>query len=251
MDDLMNKVGALIEEHVKAEVASHRVFDESECETRLVALFGVTDPRDIVESVERAVKERDKAKEQLKELIALLGLDGVSPETVKGALLKVRAWDKDLREKRDNACAQRDEAVRHAQALREQVQALELKLLEVRKVVADEARAPDEVDGFRVGDLVRHRSSTLSWGVVDAVGQYIRVVYPGHDRGPGAPSYKPDEITRKPVEVGDAVRVTLERYASRTGTVKSLGQDGKCDLVCESPSTMLYVRHEHLVAIAP
>lgn len=281
MDDLMNKIGALIEEHVKAEVASRRAFDESEHETRFVALFGVTDPRDIVESAERAVKERDKlrtdrdslvtrlrgvianrdkyrtmweqlhlahtehldAKEQLKELLALLGLDGVSPETVKGALLKVRAWDKDLRDKHDNACAQRDESVRHTQALREQVRALELKLLEVRNVVADEARAPVEVGGFKVGDLVRNLLSApcIAWGRVTRVGRHVEVTYPTNRE---AIAYKPDELCRKPVGVGDMVRNTV---GTRIGKVIGTSEHGD---ICHFEEMPMH-RTRGLIAIAP
>ena len=145
MDDLMNRICALIEGHVKAEVDARAGRDFNEYETRLVALFGATNPRDIVESVERAVKERDE--------------------------------------------------------LREQVQALELKLLEVRKVVADEARAPVEVDGFRVGDLVRCGSK---WVPVQSAfnkgaGHRGLVIVDGE-------AVRADCLTRKPVEVGDTVR---------------------------------------------
>lgn len=49
-----------------------------------------------------------------------------------GAAIKEQT--ESIRAERDAACADRDKAVREAQALRERVQALELKLLEVRKI---------------------------------------------------------------------------------------------------------------------
>lgn len=215
MDDLMNKIGALIEEHVKAEVASRRIFDESECETRLVALFGVTDPRDIVGSVERTVKERDTLRRETRNAYA----------------------------HHEKACAQRDEAVRHAQALREQVQALELKLLEVRNVVADEARAPVEVGGFKVGDLVRNLLSApcIAWGRVTRVGRHVEVTYPTNRE---AIAYKPDELCRKPVGVGDMVRNTV---GTRIGKVIGTSEHGD---ICHFEEMPMH-RTRGLIAIAP
>lgn len=103
-----------------------------------------------------------------------------------------------------------------------------------------------EVDGFRVGDLVRHRSSVLSWGVVDGVGQHVRVVYPGHDRGPDASSYRPDELTRKPVKVGDTVRT---RHLNVVGVVERI--DGAQCFVAPKDTSLWGALLADCIAVAP
>lgn len=106
-----------------------------------------------------------------------------------------------------------------------------------------------EVDGFRVGDLVRHRSSVLSWGVVDAVSQHVRVVCPGHDRGPDASSYRPDELARKPVEVGDTVRVSDGSYVGVRGLVDCI-VDGEAYVTLGDGWGTRWLPARSLVAVA-
>lgn len=310
MNDLMNKIGALIEEHVKAEVASRRVLDESECETRLVALFGVTDPRDIVESVERAVKERDKhkdnhatagriiehvrlilgasstellheaaqrvrneyntashaaakyrtmweqlhlahtehldAKEQLKELLGALGLSHFTSDrsVIAGARASMRERDARLCSERDEAWAARDTAEKRYQEASDKAHELELKLLEVRKVVADEARAPVEVDGFRVGDLVRWNNATT----------HVQSAYSrGHGhRGlviVGGETVQAIGLVRKPVEMGDSVRFDGSPPKIKW-VVRSMKENKNGELVCWFDGERFALQSE-CIAVAP
>jgi hypothetical protein len=62
-----------------------------------------------------------------------------------------------------------------------------------------------ELDGFRVGDLVRNSAAlTVSWGAVTHVDRFVEVTYPGCDV---STAYASSQLTRKPVKEGDIVRV--------------------------------------------
>lgn len=123
-------------------------------------------------------------------------LRGIVEEKVRDATGDIEAkW----KERWLATCADRDQAVRMAQALREQVQALELKLLEVRKVAELGPAMPLEVGGFRVGDLVRP---------LHACGAFVQVrqLWNGVVLTRTS-AWCPGDLERKPVEVGDRVRI--------------------------------------------
>jgi len=141
--------------------------------------------------------------------------------------------------------------------LRERVLALELKLLEVRKVVAEDVDEGagadvDEVDGFRVGDLVRY------WRI-DSDCEYLPIVkFQGSEavyitngeRGHYENAIEVAELRRKPVGVGDTVRVS-----GRSGeqfVVESYSYDeGEEWARCRSnPLSSDLIRSSRLIAIA-
>lgn len=128
-------------------------------------------------------------------------LQGIVEEKVRDATRELESRLEKVAIERANVCEARD-------ALREQVQALELKLLEVRKAAEVEPAEPVEVDGFRVGDLVRHEAWKA--GVFHALTRFERgllgTVHAYFDEGGG---WLPSRLTRKPVEVGDRVRSVL------------------------------------------
>ena len=220
MDDLMNKVSALIKAHVKSEVearegsllvaygviedarkalgagkgeglkaAAERVAKERDTtikqfewmrEERDAANRSANKYRTMREQLHRAHTEHLDVKEQLKELLSALGLAHFDRNTIEGAIKATRERDKALVAERDDAIAsvqswrekaqsievERDRAMsdaknarseieswKHASkieigSLREKVQALEAKLLEVRKAVGGK-------DMVGIGDTVR------------------------------------------------------------------------------------------------
>ncbi len=172
MDDLMNKVSALIEAHV----------NDYKC------------------AVAKARKDCDAYRVMWEQLL--------------------HAQSEDLK-----ACTERDE-------LRERVRVLEAKLLEVRKVAAQDApekhaeRSDDEPSEFQKGDLVaRHMRDPGCWGTVtDVDGDYVQVLYPRE--GEGVCWHMERELKRKPVEPGDRVRVTGDLskgspFSGRVGTARA------------------------------
>lgn len=168
-----------------------------------------------------------------------------------------RAWEAQFRSERDAAraelagvAAQRDAHLSRSVELAARVTELEAALKRASCTLTATPAAV-EVDGFRVGDLVRHRSSVLSWGVVDAVSQHVRVVYPGHDRGPDASSYRPDELARKPVKAGDTVRVTSGALAGSTGVVDYVHADGTMRIRSAGNPPLFREVPLLLVAVAP
>lgn len=94
--------------------------------------------------------------------------------------------------------AQRDAHLSRSVELAARVTELEARLAAVTPAV-------DEVDGFRAGDLVCHKGCAGSpggWGRVITLGKRIEANFGRH----GLHTYLPNELERKPVEVGDAVR---------------------------------------------
>ena len=83
--------------------------------------------RTMWEQLHRAQGEEIGAAGQLKELLSALGLAHFDRNTIEGALKATRERDARL-------VAERDDAVASVQSWREKAQALEAKLLEVRKV---------------------------------------------------------------------------------------------------------------------
>lgn len=304
MDDLMNRVGALIEEHVKSEVEARTLIHSiqiKECQARecscpseefnimrkdrdeaqalakerldaidnLRAILKderkafdvMRDERDaerrsaskyrvMWEQLHRAQSEDLDAKEQLKELLSTLGLAHFDRDTIKKSIELSRNRDLRLRSERDEAKAQLEVACA-------KVRELEAQLLEVRKAVGEKApeesaKAPPKQSEFQVGDLVaRHPRGPGCWGKVHAVkGDYVRVSYP--TVGEGLYWHMERELTRKPVEVGDTVRVTIESHAGKRGKLEVLGESDRwCDMVRLDESSLLYVPRRYLVAIAP
>ena len=209
MDDLMNRITALVEAHVKSEVEARGSLQ--------------TQHADLVSGTLETVRD-------------ILGAPAGLKYAADAARLVVK---------------ERDKAEREAQALREQVQALEAKLLEVRKVVADEARAPLEVDGFRVGDLVRHSvfgMSTMTIARFERKGEVNYAHIDGHTGG-----WSVNNLAHKPIEVGDTVRCAKGRYAGLVGVVDgTIGGEAR---VVIDPSVSLgearWVMLPRLVAVAP
>lgn len=271
MDDLMNKVGALIEEYIEGETEARglikarndteRLKGELRVQTQHSDLVSSTleTVRDILgappgaefatDAARRVVKERDElkaerdkyramwkqlhraqgedldAKEQFKELLGALGLAHFDRNTISSALEATRKRDARLVSERDEALAARDSArfaskVAHEQLaavrcerdmLRERAQAADAKLFEVRNAAGEKAPAVDnerhyegdELEGFRVGDLVQLRGmhpSHARWQTVTKLEEDGRVRYAPCD------AYAPHMIARKPIEAGDAVR---------------------------------------------
>ena len=109
-----------------------------------------------------------------------------------------------------------------------------------------------EEGDFQEGDLVRHMHSTLSWGTVYEVGDYIKVSYSGPILSSCKSSYKPNEIARKPIEVGDTVRVKglgRGKVAGREATTMHPPR-WRVWLDCEKPSTYM-CSPEDCIAVAP
>ena len=195
MDDLINKVGALIEEHVKSEVeargpsltVAYNVIEEAR------RVLGAGKGEGLKAAAVRVVSEREHLRDQppkderanllhhmlrvqtqhsdlvsstLETVRDVLGAppgaesatdaarrvvrerDGLKAErdkyrTMWEQLHRAQGEDleatrlRDIRlvAERDDACAAKDQAIRDLQAMREKVQALELKLLEVRRAV--------------------------------------------------------------------------------------------------------------------
>jgi hypothetical protein len=154
------------------------------------------------------------------------------------------------------------DAVREIQSnlvqVRQERDAALLKLLEVRKVVAEDIAkvakvVVDEVEGFRVGDLVRYSQITSDYKYLPIVKfQGTKAVYITHS---GAASYENvievTELRRKPVEVGDTVRA--EGKPMSTFVVKSYEYDdeGRKMVRCqESPFSSDLTLTSRLIAIA-
>lgn len=77
-----------------------------------------------------------------------------------------------------------------------------------------------ELDGFRVGDLVRNSAAPqVSWGAVTHVDRFVEVTYPGRDV---ATSYASSQLTRKPVKEGDTARCIRGVSVGLTGEVSSI-----------------------------
>ena len=77
-----------------------------------------------------------------------------------------------------------------------------------------------ELDGFRVGDLVRNSAAPqVSWGPVTHVDRFVEVTYPGRDV---STAYASSQLTRKPVKEGDMVRCISGISAGLTGEVSSI-----------------------------
>ena len=138
MDDLMNKVCALIEEHVKNEVEALRVQTQhsdlvsSTLETVRDVLGAPPGAEYATDAARRVVRERDGLKaERDKYRTMWEQLHCAQGEDLEATRLR----DIRLVAERDDACAAKDQAIRDLQAMREKVQALELKLLEVRRAV--------------------------------------------------------------------------------------------------------------------
>lgn len=216
MDDLMNKVGALIEEHVKSEVEARAAFtfpSKDEIRRGARALGSDRDKyRTMWEQLHRAQGEDLDAKEQLKELLSALGLNHFTRDrsVIAGALELTRKRDARLCSERDEAWAARDTAEKRYQEVSGKVRELEAKLLEVRKAVgekvpAESVKAPPKPSEFQKGDLVaRHMRGPGCWGTVQAVdGDYVQVFYPQENR---FYHHMERALTRKPIEKGDRVR---------------------------------------------
>jgi len=153
------------------------------------------------------------------------------------------------------------DAVREIQSnlvqVRQERDAAVLKLLEVRKVVAEDVakvvEVVDEVEGFRVGDLVRYSQITSDYKYLPIVKfQGTKAVYITHS---GAAPYENvievTELRRKPVEVGDTVRA--EGKPMSTFVVKSYEYDdeGRKMVRCqESPFSSDLILTSRLIAIA-
>lgn len=317
MDDLMNKVEALIEAHVKSECGeSVRAYHAVIVNAR--SILGACKEEGLEAAAERVVKERDRAlaavaveskqargfrdivgivgapnfitphsdlvaltvddvrklradrdslaherrhaQHQLKELLSTLGLAHFDRSTIEGAIKATRERDKRLVAECMLHCADSDKAVREAQALRERVQGLELKLLEVRKAAAENApekhaaypdgEEAEEIEGFRVGDLVQLANMQpphVKWQAVTKLEGDGRVRYGKYD------AYAPHLIARKPIEVGDTVRFAGESKRFRVEKIEP-GNEGNGAMWARCTTNGLssgFIRVERLVAIAP
>lgn len=120
--------------------------------------------------------------------------------------------------------------VRKTFDMRAAMDALEARLATVTPAV-------DKVDGFRVGDLVRWtnagRRRDASWHPVEKIASPIVM----------------REFERKPVEVGDMVRITGGSFAGHAGIVQSFFE--RTATIQESADSFLIANVKYLVAIAP
>ena len=159
---------------------------------------------------------------------------------------------------RNAACAERD-------ALRERAEAAEAKLLEVRGIVAAPqvpqwvavpagapvkagqlvALTPEEIDGFWVGDLV---------SAYACASEPIARFYQGFAQLDKAGlSVGAEYLARKPVEVGDTVRIVEGGHAGRIGRVDGI-VCGEARVVTDPNASLgeaLWVMLPRLVAVAP
>jgi multidrug efflux pump subunit AcrA (membrane-fusion protein) len=120
--------------------------------------------------------------------------------------------------------------------------------LESRLAAAAPAEAA-EVDGFRVGDLVGFflNPPPQQFGVVERVDEWVKVKFPSHY----VAAYKPHQLARKPVEVGDTVRVV--GGGSRAGRIDAV-ICGEAHVVTEPGERLgeaYWVILSRLVAVAP
>ena len=148
---------------------------------------------------------------------------------------------------RNAACAERD-------ALRERAEAAEAKLLEVRGIVAAPQCVPlkpEEVDGFRVGDLVRFDGEALPLLEVlfdETVGSFGTVERNSPYRRKSCSQLQ--HMARKPVEVGDTVRVTDGSYVGVRGPVDCI-VDGEAYVRLGDGWGTRWLPTRSLVAVAP
>lgn len=169
----------------------------------------------VAEKVRDATRELERDRDAaFRELSCVRADYAFARETLEVERRAVR----EAEERAASACADRDKAVREAQALREQVQALELKLLkllEARKVAEVEPAMPLEVGGFRVGDLVRPLHAC--GGAFVQVRQLWNGVVLTRTS-----AWCPGDLERKPVEVGDWVRVIEGTRKGAQGIVDAI-----------------------------
>ena len=143
---------------------------------------------------------------------------------------------------------------------RKRAEAAEAKLLEVRGIVAAPQCVPlkpEEVDGFRVGDLVRWSglmgdacamSGGARWRPISSF-DGLKASYEGGVRN----GYPTSKLTRKPVEVGDTVRIVEGGHAGRIGRVDGI-VCGEARVVTDPNASLgeaLWVMLPRLVAVAP
>lgn len=174
--------------------------------TRLRDIRIVTERDDAVAAKYQAIRDLLAARETLK--------------VVQSNLRNVRVTIQAERDVADKACAERDEAKSQLEVACAKVRKLDTRLLEVRKAVgerapSESAKAPPKPSDFQVGDIVaRHTRGPGCWGKVIAVdGDYVQVSYPAV--GEGMHWHMERELQRKPIEVGDKVRIVDGMYAGR------------------------------------
>jgi uncharacterized coiled-coil DUF342 family protein len=245
---------------------------------RLTAIDGLRATlKEVREDRDSLVRDGTYAQHQLKELLSALGLTNYTSDKrlVEGALKATRERDARLVAERDALSAQlrtaleirdgwsmkakdleaeRDETAACAQSWREKAQALEAKLLEVRKAAAQDApekhaACPDdeeveEAEGFRVGDLVQLANMQpphVKWQAVTKLEGDGRVHYGKYG------AYAPHMLARKPVEAGDRVRIVggNPSHIGATFVVRRMSNNGLA--VGDLGSWSLH----NIVAIAP
>ncbi len=214
--------------------------------------------RDFAQSILRMDSERIMWFEQSQRLAKKCDAQAVELERVTARLAESESDRADVRERVREACACLREAIgsngsknveEYAERAAARITELEARLAAVAPAVEAPVETA-EVDGFRVGDLVRNLASapSLAWGTVRHLSRFVEVEYAG---APHRIAYCSDELTRKPVEVGDTVRCTAVGYESKRGKVVELGALGKSCAVTTAPGSTLYMPAAHLVAVAP
>ena len=142
-----------------------------------------------------------------------------------------------LEAERNAACAERD-------GWRKRAEAAETKLLEVRGIVAAPQCVPlkpEEVDGFRVGDLVS--AYALEEEPIARLCQGFAQL----DKA--GLSVQTERLTRKPVEVGDTVRISpLASGSGRLWKVREITANAGHDVAWFVGDGS--ARHEDCIAVA-
>lgn len=149
-------------------------------------------------------------------------------------------WRDSARAELAGVAAQRDAYLSRSVELATRVTELETRLAALTP-------APVEVDGFRVGDLVGFKQNPppQQFGVVERVDEWVKARFPSHY----VAAYKPHQLTRKPVEVGDTVRIANSDSPARY-RVAALEPDDGGQLWARCHEGVL-LRARVLIAVAP
>lgn len=197
---------------------------------------------------------------------------------VRASRLRVEQERDQVRAELEGVTAQRDELAARVTELEMQLAAgikaavdmeiarLRQNDLELRAALASEVRKTDvarderdelrvkltamppvEIDGFRVGDLVRDLKSRdcTKWGAVARLSRCVEVQYPTRRH---VIAYDTDELARKPVKVGDMVRTT----SIGPGPFRVLILDAEnCAHLIDSERVGRFTSTKNLIAIDP